>query len=937
MVPIRKRLPFQIALGALLLYVLTLSHGATLANLSLTAKLAGWDTTPMNGRPLLWLTTLPLRLLPAGWIAPVLNLYSAVLAALVLGVLARSLEAAKRNTSKRTSWRSRLPILMACAFCGLEFNFWSEATAGTGEMLQLLLLAASIWCLLEYRIHHEFRWMQAAVFIWGLGLAENWLMALTLPVFVVAVFWLGRLRILSRKILLRLALAGLAGFSIFIIVPLLHGLVSHSPYGPWEALRMAVSNYHREIRFVRYRFWNGQWPFLLLVVFFYLIMTLPLIVRQHQVARNRRLLDRVLYRGQMILWVLVAAWLAFDPTAGPRQIIAQQTGLALPFLSLDYLAGFCAGNLMNRLLLASRVHHRMRVEKLSQATATPAFTVLFIAAVAGLVFRNAPAILLANREPLREFGELALNSLPPGGGLLLSDEPLKLMAFREAAARQGNQGWVPVNVGRLTQWDYRAQLSGEYPGNWMTRREGGQLDQKGVATLVTQLTRTGRVYYLQDDSGFLFENLYLEPTGPVFALKPWPDDSLEPPPSSSATITTTEQAWDNAAPQLEEIERTLTPGDSAMSGTVHHVMRYARIQPVSTEQSQALANWYSVALNDWGVRLQGAGQLTAAHKRFAQALELNTNNFAAQVNLQCNAKLTKGVKMDLSDVKVLSGQLDSPERISQFLAGYGMMDQPSFHYWLGLSFLDSGMPRQALQEFSRAHFLAPDIIAPQLAMAALYNRFGDADQARQIIAHVRGQSAGNSPINAELSVLEADSWFLQTNTANAAGALQSLLHTQPNNARTETVALQTYLSFGDYPDAFQLVNRWLARYPDDLGALLDLGMLYRHAGEFTNSIAIYNHTLLITNAPFIHLIRDRAYLEAGQWDAAENDYLLMDKTVTNHLAIDYGLSEVAMGRHDTNRAIQWLERCLSQAPAGSAQSQAIASRIHALKTPDARP
>src|SRR5580698_3016887 len=89
-----KRLPVQIALAMLLIYGVTLSREVTLSSLSLTAKLAGWDGAPFNGQPLLWLITLPLRMLPAGWMPVGINFFSATLAALTLGILARSLELA---------------------------------------------------------------------------------------------------------------------------------------------------------------------------------------------------------------------------------------------------------------------------------------------------------------------------------------------------------------------------------------------------------------------------------------------------------------------------------------------------------------------------------------------------------------------------------------------------------------------------------------------------------------------------------------------------------------------------------------------------------------------------------------------------------------------------------------------------------------------------
>ena len=187
-----RRLPLLAALGAFALYAVTLSRGVTVNSLSLTAKVAGWDWVPMAGHPLFWLLTLPLRLLPAAWVPLGLNLFSATTAALTLGLLARTIQLMlwNRPWEKANRLASALPVLLACVVGGLEFSFWQEATAATGEMLDLLLLAASLWLLLEYRVCRKSRWLDAAVFVWGLGMAENWLMLLALPLFVGGVIWL---------------------------------------------------------------------------------------------------------------------------------------------------------------------------------------------------------------------------------------------------------------------------------------------------------------------------------------------------------------------------------------------------------------------------------------------------------------------------------------------------------------------------------------------------------------------------------------------------------------------------------------------------------------------------------------------------------------------------------------------------------------------------
>ena len=68
-------------MAAFVLYAVTLSWGMTATSLPLTAKVAGWDWLPMTNRPLTWLLTLPLHLLPASWIPGGLNLMTAAIAA----------------------------------------------------------------------------------------------------------------------------------------------------------------------------------------------------------------------------------------------------------------------------------------------------------------------------------------------------------------------------------------------------------------------------------------------------------------------------------------------------------------------------------------------------------------------------------------------------------------------------------------------------------------------------------------------------------------------------------------------------------------------------------------------------------------------------------------------------------------------------------------
>ena len=85
MAQLLKKFPVQAGLAALLVFLLTFSHGLTLPSVGASAKIAGWDWMPLTNQPLLWLITLPFRLLPASWVPPALNLFTAISGALVIG------------------------------------------------------------------------------------------------------------------------------------------------------------------------------------------------------------------------------------------------------------------------------------------------------------------------------------------------------------------------------------------------------------------------------------------------------------------------------------------------------------------------------------------------------------------------------------------------------------------------------------------------------------------------------------------------------------------------------------------------------------------------------------------------------------------------------------------------------------------------------------
>jgi len=939
-------MPVQVAMCALAFYALTLSHGTTVASLPLTAKLAGWDSEPMTGHPLLWLLTLPLRVLPAGWIPPAVNLFSAMLAALVLGILVHSLELSAWTRPLATlGGRGRLPLLLAVALCGLEYNFWREATAATGEMLQLLLLASAIGCLLQYRVKKRFHWLLAAAAVWGSGLAESWMMVLTLPVFVVSVFRLRWRRLLSLKPNVQLVLAGLGGFSIIFIQPVANSFLGHASLDPVESCGLALKRYYHELGEIRFLFWQAHRMESIEVILFFLIPVVSIFIRPHDenLRQKSRLDAGILWLNRVgrALFLLACVWLAFDPVTGPRQILLKQTGMAMPLLSFDYLTALAAGYLAGNLLLAlhgdpaKRLRRGRALEKFSRRAATPVFAGLLVVASLALLIRNTPAITLANREPLTEFAQLAMSALPPGRGLMLGDDAPQMLVFQAAAAAgHKDRDWPLADIRLLAQPAYRAQLAKKFPGGWLTKPDQGELTAKGVEVFIEPLVQTGQVCFLNNSCGLLFETFRLEPAGSIYTLKPYTGRDIDPPPLSSATMAATEKFWDAAEPRMDRLRETLSPHEPPFERTLLRALARLQIQPVSSPQTRTVADWYSVALDDWGVRLQRSGELSAAQKRFVQALELNTNNAAARLNLYCNTNLAAGHKLDLAGVKLLNWQLGDPGALDRFMQGFGPVDEPSFCYLLGTAFNQHGLSRQAMQQFERACRLAPDVVAPKLALAELYTRFGFEEQSRELIAQARNvlpSLAEKNSLETGLDVLEAESWLSQTNVASANTVLQPLLQQHSDDARVQAMAMRAYVAFGDYSNALDLVNTRLQADPKNIGTLVYKAAIYFRMGAASNTVAVLDSALAITNAPELRLLRADARVNAGQLAAAEKDYQELDQTLTNHLVTSYGLAKIALLRHDTNDAVVWLERCLTNVPANSAPYKMLNWQLGALK------
>src|SRR5690606_22854035 len=111
-------------------------------------------------QPLHFLLTWPIRMLPPGAEIVGLNVFSAVCAALTIAVLARCVSLLPHDRTREQRQREPnelallsipfkwVPPVFAGLALALQLTFWENATSPSGEMLDLLLFAYAIRCLL---------------------------------------------------------------------------------------------------------------------------------------------------------------------------------------------------------------------------------------------------------------------------------------------------------------------------------------------------------------------------------------------------------------------------------------------------------------------------------------------------------------------------------------------------------------------------------------------------------------------------------------------------------------------------------------------------------------------------------------------------------------------------------------------------------------------
>jgi tetratricopeptide (TPR) repeat protein len=962
-------LPWLIAAAALGVFLITINPWVNFVSLFTVTRVSGLAWQPSLSNPVYWLATLPFKWLPIKMIPLALNCFAAVCGALTLALLARSVALLPHDRTEEQRIRERspfslltislawIPPVFAAIICGLQLSFWENATVASGEMLDLLLFAYIVRCILEFRISEAPSWLYRAAFVYGIALTDNWAMVPFFPAFLAVLIWIMGVTFFDLQFLVRFSLAGLAGLSLYLLLPIAGSFSSavHVPF--WQGLRYNLSLQHNllfQVVFNKWIVFKGDRPLWVLALPS-LVPLLALGIRWPAYFGDPSKLGVSLatsvFHFLHALMLVVCTWVAFDPQFSPRNYnpaLLPGNILLLPFY---YLGALCAGYFVGYFLLVFGAKPLGRPRTISPLMnyVNPVVVgiVLLIALVtpAGLIWRNFAQIRLTNGANYERFAAQMQEGLPKKHPVVMSDDPRRLYLLQLHMARsEPRNECVFLDTASLYYPDYQRFLKKVFPTRWQsspTKNRIARYEDRDLIRLAYNLGESNSLCYLHPSFGYYFEMFYSEPHGLVEQMTRYQNtDNLFPPPISKELVEENQKFWERIRPTtlLPLIKAVTTEQSSGKSAGFASLESKLRLPKQINPNATSLADCYSRSLTAWGVRLQKLNLLEPAAAQFERALELKPDNIVARVNGECNRKLQAGEKTSVELSSYIIDLFGKFKNWDQIMNVNGPFDEPTFCYEQGQVMVHGGNYRQATQEFQRAVELAPDSIPPRLQLAESYLSLGDPGQALKLIQDIRANPEFSKPNNSTnetiLNIMEANAWFAQNDETNANAAIGEILSKHPNDEDILGVCAQIYIRNGRLTNALELIDKQLAIRPDNQPALMAKGITCLQISNYVGAVQSLSKLISLetTNFSGTHYsalyTRSQAFLEAGRLESAQKDLEILERAFPTEFRVYYGLGEIAYRKGDTNAAIRCYQLCLNNAPSNLSTNSTEAQTIH---------
>jgi len=932
---VQRRLPWLIAAGALLFYACTLSRWVTVLGLAPLARAAGWDWHPVLHAPLQFLLTYPCRWLPPQLQIIGLNLFSAICATLALALLARSVallphdrtrdqrQAQPSEGSFLTIPISWLPPLLAVLVCGLQMTFWEQAVVWTGEALDLLLFAYVIRCLLEYRIDRRDSWLLRLALVYGLAMTSNFAMIAFLPALAIALVWVKGLSFFQWRFCVRLVLCGLAGLSLYLVLPLFHTIVDLKDQSFWELLRLNLG-FQKSAIFGFPRAVVLMLSFTSLMPVLFMGIKWPASFGDISAAGNilTNLMTHVIHG----VFLLACVYVAFDPAYSPRNL-----GAPYPFLPLYYLGAMSIGYFSGYFLLVFgtgrlKVWQRPSILRtvLNRGVVVSVW-ILAAAVPAGLVYKNLPALKSSQGPGLRQYATLAAKSLPAQDSVVLSDDPLSLYAVYSVLQLDGSRrGKILVESTSMTSPLYQRFLYEHHAPRWpqvpgRPRKSTEGIDSYTLTDMLLRLRQTMPLYYLQPSFGYYFEHLYSKPRKLVCELKPCPTNAVEGPLLSADEKQENEQFWQEMKNQdLKPLLQALKPAKGK--------------KPQRAES--LLGVLYSRAVDNFGVELQKSGDLEKAGEYFALALDLDPDSASAMINRDYNQNLRAGNPHPLKRSDEVQKRLNRyAGNWDQLLGHNGPVDEPAMCNDLAQVLVKGRNFRQAAQQLLRVGYLTPTNIDARVGFASMCMQAGLLDLALGYVAELRAKEKLHTVDKQALIQTEAWTYAAQNDVPAAEKVLQEAQARYPLDDLPYATLAEIYLRLGRITNAMEVLDKELKAQPENSTALNNAARLKILNKEYEAAVKFLDHAHSLDPKSLIILMnRSICNLKSGKLDDAQRDYQALENSVPKvPYTVYYGLFDIAFQKKNPKTALKYGELYLKGAPKGTSEYKQVTERIIKVK------
>ena len=962
-------LPWLLALAMLVVYGLTLNHWVTLANLVPVSRVSGFLWQPDIYNPLLYLFTYPFRWLPPAKIPIALNIFSAVCAAATMGLLARCVAILPHDRTEMERTRERsdfallttgsawFPPVLAVALFGMEFGCWQNATSFTGESLDLLIFSVVVWLLLEYRLDERVGRLYLATIIYGAGLTNNWALVGFTPVFVIAILWLRGLEFFNVRFLLRMTLCALAGMLFFLLQPIIQKISGTVSLSFWEMLKPALRTDWQVLKAITSGGVRHNLIFMSVTTFLpVLVMAIRWSANFGDNSRMGTSLANYMFHGVHAVIFTVCVWVMFDPPFSPSQLSMGTPALTFYFLSALGVGYYCGYYLL--------VFGKKAVATRRNPNPLPALPGKFnlfspivywgiyasaLLAAGTLAYKNLSHIRAINDNTLLKYAQFMEQSLPATGGIVLSDgedisssHQTRALLMQAELVRTGRaKDFLVVDTQSLNWAPYLRYLHKESPQKWpqlVGDKDIGGINPLGILGVLNLLSKSNNICYLNPSFGYYFEVFYQEPHGLTYQMKPLPEATLLPPPLSASLIAENQNFWNQfAEDELLPLQKAVTPRDpnAYPKNSIEWLLMHLHDQSDLNPNALLVANFYSRALDYWGVQLQRAGQLTNAAECFANAQKINSDNITAGINLEFNRTLQAGSTTPIDPDRATPDQFGKYRNWNAVLNANGPFDEPSFLFTSAALLAQGGYMRQAIAPFDRVRQLAPDNLVIRLWLAQLYlvNRLPDPalEALHDPLNHPSRFSLSESN-STELNVLAAAGYFQKNELPSGIKLLDQEISRHPDDVNLLTSTVQAFFMHGLYTNALRVIDRRLAQTPDDPQWLFGKGYANLQIANYNKAITAFTRVINITtNDPTARFNRALAYLQSEQLDLARADYAELQSAYTNSYQVAFGLAEVAWRQHRTNDAISNYQIYLANAPTNSAEVKTVKERLGQLQ------